>query len=145
MRNIDIFHKPDWQIAAEAKIRRLESNVSALTAAAEAIYQNEIFGPSMRLLKLQERRKELAAAPAPLPRVAISTNANPGAISEQIGIMLSGLDAEIEAGTAEIAEAKNRQDEAIAKSTAARALKERAVFAYQRATGITGHAGASIL
>lgn len=134
MSNIDKFRKSDFELAAEAKIRRLESHVDALIAASEAIYQNEIFGPSMRLLKLQERRNDLASATS-------SRNRAP----EQMEAMIAGLDAEIKANTAEIAEAKNRQDEAIAKSTAARALKERAMFAYQRATGNIGYSGASIL
>ncbi|QRM19712.1 hypothetical protein GBK02_10010 [Dechloromonas sp. TW-R-39-2] len=133
MSNIDKFRKSDWQITAEAKMLRLESVVSTFTAAAEVIYQTEVFGPSMALQKLQDRRKELAATP--IPRGSVSEKVYPDVFNAQIETMISGLDAVIEAHSAQIAEAKTRQNEALEKAKDARALKERALFAYQRATG----------
>jgi len=70
---------------------------------------------------------------------------SPQAIKAQIDEMVSGIDAEIESYAAQIAEAKTRHGEALAKSTTAHNLLSRARFAYHRATGtIPDSSGASV-
>lgn len=121
--------KPAWHIAAEIKLKRLESEANQARETAQAIY-GELTDLSQQRNRLQERRQALASAPK-----RGGPNTDPEAISRQITAQQASVDAELNALVNAIADCTARRLSAQTVSGTKIALFERAKKALHAAAG----------
>lgn len=124
--------KPAWQISAEIRLKRLESEANQSREVGQAIYA-ELTDLSQQKNRLQERRGVLAGAPRRGGPVS-----DPTAAARQIDEQLASVDAELEALAAAIADCNNRRAAAQESSTVKVSLYERAKNALNALTGGRG-------
>lgn len=123
------FEKPAWHIAAEIKLKRLESEANQARETAQAIY-GELTDLSQQRNRLQERRQALASAPK-----RGGPNTDPDAIARQINAQQASIDAELKALVNAIADCTARRLSAQTVSSTKISLFERAKKALHAAAG----------
>lgn len=121
--------KSAWQISAEIRLKRLESEANQSREVGQAIYA-ELTDLSQQKNRLQERREVLARAPR-----RGGPESDPNAVARQIDGQLASVDAELEALAAAIADCNNRRAAAQESSTVKVSAYERAKRALHATAG----------